>query len=192
MEIPGKERQRWARREAESEEEWRRSGEEMKKKHLEKARRCVDGRPTRRSLHRATAKVPGDRERSARRGSRAGTHGCAWHPANQARDRFRLYRKNRRADRFKKISGFCRAPIHRETRTEARARVRRFRKLSLECRDVFLARIDVPGESEELSAKDEYRAGKAGGIHRNASLPRQIARDLFQARQYFRGLRRTL
>src|SRR5439155_12893596 len=122
-------------------------------------RRRVDGGASRRSLHRTAAKVSGDRERRPRRGSRTWANGGARHSSNQAGDGFRLHRKNGGTGRSQRLSRFSRSAIHRETRTEARARIPCFRKLSLERRDVLLAGFHLPREPEEFFAKDTRGAG---------------------------------
>jgi len=71
----------------------------------------------------------------------------------RGRYRLWLHRKKRRVDRNQKGSGLWRAAIHGETRTKARARVRRFRKLPLECRDVFSGESPFPGNLKRFLPK---------------------------------------
>jgi len=127
--------------------------------------------------HNRQPQSPGDRERSARRGSRAGRMVVLGIP-QPGRDRFRYIEKTGAID--SKRFPVCRAPIHRKP--ELKLAQDYVAPETITGSGCFLARIDVPGESEELSAKDETALGKASGIHRNASLPRQIAARFFQAR----------
>src|SRR6266481_3426980 len=73
-------------------------------------------------------------------------------------------------ERMERLSGFRRSAFHRETQTRACAGIHHFWELSLERRDVFLARLHVSQESEKFSAEDTRRARKACRIHRHARL----------------------
>src|SRR5205085_5059324 len=73
----------------------------------------------------------------------------------------------------------------------ARDGVREFRQVSLERRHVFLARVDVPRESESFFAKDARGARRALGLYWQAGLQAAPACDVSKVAKHFGGLCRA-
>ena len=82
-----------------------------------------------------------------------------------------------------------RTPLHGKTRAPARAPLSFLRKVLLECRNVFLARLHVPRKSAPLSPGHPRRARGARENDRHAQVRRNRSPHLSQARKYFRGFR---
>ena len=128
-----------------------------------RARRRPDGGASRRSLHRESRTLSRHRESRARNGCRPGPDGRAGHPSDAPDTGFGYIERTGNALDAK---GFPVYAVRRFTEKPALALgkgICRLGPLPLECRNVFLARLDFSRQFEKLSAQNVRRARNARG-----------------------------